>query len=253
MEGTFYNTQREKNTILLNGAGTDTNNPILEGLPFTLEVRFSRVIGDVLALVGATSPPPLTLGSIVFFTQDPSNPYLWTYSGVAGTAPFTVGKKYVRILPFSTEDASLWEKEMHIVAMPSNAVEVWDIQTGTWRTAQDSGNIPQCAQMCGIRFFPDWVDDFNVPRFGGSLYVSIYDYNTAEGDVAVEYVRRDLKKDITRMEHIYLNKHVPDVAELHQFKALFRSSLNGVGVSVNCAAWSPACFGFNIKDPYIYP
>ncbi|MFH0814299.1 MAG: hypothetical protein V2A69_15900 [Pseudomonadota bacterium] len=242
-----WNTGTQKNTILLNDAGADQYDPILSGLPFTVSVRFNGAIQGLSGLVGSTP---------ISFTVDPTDSLLYVHNAVAGVAPFTTGEKTVRITFTSTVTGkeTVWEKTVYIAALPTDAIQVFDVLTQTWRSVNfgtTPGTIPRCGQMCPVRFFNSWYDEFRMTHFGGASLVSVYDYDTTEAETDEQYVRRDIEKDITRTSFIYLERHMAAVEETHDINVTFKTEVNSPGVTVRIKVTSLCCIGFEVKDPVI--
>lgn len=247
-----YNSAVAKQSIFLGDAGEDQYNPILEGLPFEVRVEFSEDVHFVSGLVGANSPPATTFS----LTQDETNSRIFTYSAIAGTAPFDTidATTYLRFLFTSelTGDQTIWEKSLYIASIPTNAIQVYD-NTNGWTSvnfANSPSDIPSCAQMCPIRFFNTWYNEFRKKSYGGAKYVSVYDYGTDEGDAEREYVLRQEDNEIAMQKYIYLEKHVVGTVENHDIAVKFKvNSGDTTGVEVRIKVKSLSCWGFEIKDP----
>jgi len=249
-----WNTNTIKQVFLYNDAGESQYNPVLFGLPFVLNVEFSENVYGVSGLVGSVSPPTTAFS----FTQDPTNSRLWTHDGVAGTAPFNVidALSYIRILFTSalTGDQTIWEKKLYIASLPIDAIQVYDSVSG-W-TSVNYGISPAiitlCAQMCPIRLFNTWFDEFRLKGYGGVDRLSVYDYGTNEGDTDISDVARDENAVISQVKYIYLKKHEVSQVENHDITIKFKASNVGIaGVEVRIKVQSLSCWGFEIKDPVI--
>ncbi len=248
-----WNTAVEKQTIFLSSAGEDQYNPILEGLPFKIQVEFSENVHEVSGLVGATSPPTTSIS----FTQDESNPRIFTSTGITGIAPYSTvdALTYINILFTSeiTGDKTIWDKKLYIASLPSNLIQVYSQSSG-WVSVNFGttlGTIPSCAQMCPVRFAPTWFNEFRKKGYGGAGYVSIYDYGTSEGDEEREEVKRNEDAVVSKVQYLYLQKHVVGTVEQHDIAVKFKTkkgaSIQGVEVRIKINSLS--CWGFEIKDP----
>lgn len=247
-----WNTSVDKQTIFLGRAGNDEYNPLLSGLPLDVQVEFSQNVHSVSGLVGAESPPTTPIA----FTQDPSDLRVFRHSAVAGVAPFDTGDAFtfLRILFTSqlTGDVTYWDKKFYIAALPSDAVQVYDVDAGWLNVNYDTlpGVVPNCAQQCPVRFMQSWYDEFRVLGYGGAERVSVYDYGSAETDTINREVRRDTDERIEPYSYVYLAKHVVNTVEQHDFTVKFKS-VDGVadGVEVRVRVNSLPCWGFEIRDP----
>lgn len=247
----MHDTNILKTAFLLNGAGNDQYNPILSGLPIVLKVRFVASITGLSGRIGSEFPPttPIT------FTVDGEDALLYTHTALAGTAPWTTGKKYVRLTftDIATGKETTWDKQVYIAALPIDAVQVYDVVTRTWRSVNYEtipSIVPSVCQMCGIRFFNSWYDDFRIARYGGASHVSVYDVGTTETESTHTQVRRRTKDSISSVHYVYCEKHVSATEEYHDFLVTFRSeptSSNVVNVRVRVKTL--ACYGMEIKDP----
>lgn len=246
----FWNTQRDKQVLLISNAGTGLVNPILQGVPIIVSARFRQDVESVSGLIGTSYPPATTFS----FTQDDNDTLLWKHSAVAGTSPFIVSSSPldVRAIFTSSEtcDTTIWDKKLYIQALPCHAVQVWSLDDG-WTSinyTNDPSTVPVVCQMCAIRFFSGWYDDFRIPRYGGIQTVSAYDYGTSESDLSEEDIHRHVDEDISRMNYVYLNKNLTGIVETHEFTLAFKAS-ETVAQTVRCMVQTKACLGINIQDP----
>lgn len=247
---TYYNFSTHKQSILKGNAGTSTYNPILENLPLKLAVRFKSVAKSITAYVGTTSPPtaPITM------TQSAGNTLLYEYNCTAGATPLVVGKNYFRAVFAATQGRNtIWERQFYVAELPEDAVSVYSVALRTFVNVNDEtlSVRPLCCQMCGIRFFHSWTDEFRHKHFGGVKYVSIYDLGTNEDDDTNVYVKRDLDRRIEEVTYVYLMKHSVAEEEIHQFNVKFKTDTGTTkpGVVVEVTLDSVSCWGFELKDP----
>lgn len=249
-----WNSNLAKEVLQLSNAGEEMDNPILDGLPFQVKLRFNQTTHSVAGKAGITSPPVESFS----FVLDPDDAMLYTANFIAGTAPFATGDAGVRnnIRVTSTSSLSnsetIWEKKLYIANLPTHAVQVYDRENG-W-TSVNSDTLaarPLCSQMCPIRFFSDWYDQFEIPGFGGAKYVSIFDQGTEESEETKNDVERVTDQDIELVHYIYLVKHALKSIETHNITIRFKTAkgLDVDYVDVNIEVQSPECYGFEIQDP----
>lgn len=244
-----HNTKTLKNKMLLNGAGEDEYNPILEGLPLDLKARFNKVGHNVSLLTGNTTPPTTQAS---FNNGDDLTK---TLEAVAGSSPLNIvdSKTFISLVfqNTTTEKQTVWEKETYIASLPDDAVQIYDVNSGWTSVNTDKfGTTPLCSQQCGIRFFNGWYDEFGVRHYGGVRYVSIYDGGTEEGDTSSYYVKRMIKKDISSINYASIVKHKTNEEEGHSIRVAFRSKKDSdEKVVVEVQLRTLACYGFQVYVP----
>ena len=237
-------------SIISNKAGTSANNPVVYGLPVTFCASFRENIKGISAYVGSTTPPQ----TVISLTQDTEDTRLYKYTGVAGTTPLNSTKIYFRTIQISarSRDFAIVEKQMFLSPLPTDAIQVYDVVQESWVSANYDTMpeiIPVCAQMCGIRFFNSWYDEYRRPGFGGAATVSVYDYGSLESGTSRQYVQRKIDQEIEKFHYVYLEKHQQETIEDHDFVVTFKSPGTTTGVSVRVKVQTVSCLGFEIQDP----
>jgi hypothetical protein len=247
-----WNPYLAKQVLQLGNSGEELENPILSGLPIQIKIRFNSNGYTLTGKAGITSPPPDNF----YFIQDETDLLLYRANLITGEVPFQTSNEGVKnFIRVTSNSIVVWEKKLYIANLPDHAVQVYARESG-WVSVNINtlSAIPLCCQMCPVRFFSEWYDQFNLSGFGGAKYVSIFDAGTEEYDETIEGVNRVTDSKIEEIHYIYLVKHTLKSIETHDITVRFKT---GTGiqedyVDANIRVQSPECWGFQIKDPIYY-
>jgi len=245
-----HNTSLLKQVLLLNEAGTDQFNPVVMGMPVVIKIRFNSKIQNLQAFVGLTNFPD----NEIFFTQDIEDEFLFIHNGIAGTFPFdNIGIfTFIKIelISISTGDITTIDKKLFIIALPENAVQLFDIIEDDFENAFATGATLNCSQMAGIRFFPNFDDEFGNHKFGGAKYFSVFDFGDTENGTQQEFVKRQVNEPIAQVKRILLHKHEIGQQENHDINFLLKPDKNTSSpVSIRVLVKSSACWAHDLILP----
>jgi len=247
----MYNSILQKINLDINNAGFNASNPALSGLPLSFNIRFNNQAHAITATVSSGG----TTNNITV-SVDSEDSLLYKIDTILGQSPFSFvdQQSLIKIIfehPVTADEVEI-EKNFFVASLPTDAVQVYDINNGytSVNYETDPGTIPSCSMQCGVRFFNSWQDEFQIKRFGGAQYISVYDYGTEETDKDSDQVYRDIDVEAENLNQIYLIKKQPGVEETHDVQFKFKTEKESSnGVLLRARIKTPGCFGSEVRKP----